>query len=96
MHLVADIGNTETALGLFHPDNGDLVAQWRLSSGAPRTADEFDHLVHALLARRGYSPDQVDRCVLGIDDDEIERETRQELRRRWIGERKPRPQAGAT
>ena len=65
MHLVADVGNTETALGLFDPDTGDLQAHWRLSSGVPRTADEFDHLVHALLARKGYSPEELARCVLG-------------------------------
>lgn len=64
MHLVADIGNTETVLGLVDPA-GEILAHWRLSTGIPRTADEFDHLIHALLARKGFDGSEISRGVLG-------------------------------
>ena len=64
MHLVADIGNTEMVLGLLEPQ-GELKAHWRLSTGIPRTADEYDHLIHALLAREGIDGSQITRGVLG-------------------------------
>ncbi len=65
MHLVVDIGNTETVLGLMDPENGELRAHWRLSTGTARTADEFDHLLHSLLARKGFDTAGVTRAVLG-------------------------------
>jgi len=65
MHLVVDIGNTETVLGLMDPDTGELQAHWRLSTGTARTADEFDHLLHSLLARRGFDATRLTRAVLG-------------------------------
>jgi type III pantothenate kinase len=64
MDLVADIGNTETVLGLMDAQ-GEVVANWRLSTGIPRTADEFDHLIFALLDRRGVDGTQIHRGVLG-------------------------------
>ena len=65
MHIVVDIGNTETVLGLMAPDTGELQAHWRLSTGTARTADEFDHLLHSLLARRGFGATSLTRAVLG-------------------------------
>jgi len=65
MHLVVDIGNTETVLGLMDPKTGELRAHWRLSTGPARTADELDHLIHSLLARRGFDPSHLTRAVLG-------------------------------
>jgi type III pantothenate kinase len=64
MHLVADIGNTETVLGLIDPQ-GEVRADWRLSTGTTRTADEYDHLIHGLLARKGVDGAQVTRGVIG-------------------------------
>jgi type III pantothenate kinase len=64
MYLVADIGNTETVLGLMDGE-GEVVADWRLSTGIPRTADEFDHLIFALLERKGVDGGEVQRGVLG-------------------------------
>ncbi|MCJ7629992.1 MAG: type III pantothenate kinase [Longimicrobiales bacterium] len=65
MHLVVDIGNTETVLGLMDPENGELRAHWRLSTGTSRTADEFDHLLHSLLTRKGFDTVSLTRAVLG-------------------------------
>ena len=65
MHLLVDIGNTETVLGLADAGDGELRAHWRLSTGTARTADEIDHLVHSLLARKGFDAATVSRAVLG-------------------------------
>jgi type III pantothenate kinase len=65
MHLVVDIGNTETVLGIIEPESGQLLAHWRLTTGTARTADEFDHLVYSLLARKGFSPEALTRAVVG-------------------------------
>ena len=64
MHLVVDIGNTETVVGLMDP-KGEVVAHWRLSTGFPRTSDEYDHLIHALLTRKGVDGAALERGVLG-------------------------------
>ena len=65
MHLVVDIGNTETVVGLVSPESGDLEAHWRLTTGISRTADEFDHLLYSLLNRRGFGNTVLSRAVMG-------------------------------
>lgn len=52
MQLVVDVGNTETVVGLVEGRTG-LKAHWRLSTGVPRTVDEYRHLLKALLAEAG-------------------------------------------
>lgn len=64
MHLVVDIGNTEMVLGLVEP-GGELLCHWRLTTRPTRTADELDHLIHSLLARKGFVQGQLTRAVLG-------------------------------
>lgn len=64
MNLVVDVGNTESVVGLMDRD-GTVAAHWRLSTVHPRTADEYEHLLHALLFRKGVDPAQLDRGVLG-------------------------------
>lgn len=64
MNLVLDVGNTEMVLGLMGGE-GEVLAHWRLSTGTARTADEYEHLLHALLSRRGVDPGGVSRGVLG-------------------------------
>jgi type III pantothenate kinase len=56
MLLTIDVGNTNTVLGLFDPedDSGDgagvgLVEHWRLSTVHDRTADELAIMVRSLL-----------------------------------------------
>jgi type III pantothenate kinase len=65
MHLLVDVGNTETVLGVADPGSGEILAHWRLSTGLSRTPDEFDHLIHALLVRKGFDPGALIRGVLG-------------------------------
>lgn len=49
MLLVADIGNSETILGL-RADDGSVARRWRLHTDARRTPDEIGILLRALLA----------------------------------------------
>jgi type III pantothenate kinase len=57
MHLVFDVGNTETVIGLFQ--GGDVRAHWRVSSYAARSIDEYGVLLLQLLRSRGFDPDAV-------------------------------------
>lgn len=54
MFLAIDVGNTQTAIGLF--DGDEVVRQWRLSSGRERTMDEFSIMLRGLLEPAGYGP----------------------------------------
>ncbi len=65
MHLVVDVGNTEIVVGAVDPASGEVVAHWRLSTGLPRTSDEYEQVLVALLARRGLKEGTVSRGVIG-------------------------------
>ena len=49
MLLVADIGNTETVLGLRSPD-GTIARRWRIRSDPGRTPDELGIVLRELIA----------------------------------------------
>jgi type III pantothenate kinase len=63
MLLVADIGNTNVVLGLY--DGERLAASFRLSTGRPRTSDEFYIDLVALLRTRELLPALIHDAVLG-------------------------------
>jgi type III pantothenate kinase len=48
MLLVADVGNTQTHLGVYQ--GAELAESWRLSTRATDTADELLACLRALLA----------------------------------------------
>jgi type III pantothenate kinase len=62
MLLVIDVGNTNTALGLF--EGKELRAQWRLSTNRSQTADEYGILIHNLFAADGIQAGQVDGMMI--------------------------------
>lgn len=64
MQLVVDVGNTETVVGLASSTT-ELVSEWRVSSGVPRTADEMTALMRAFLAGDGIDEADVVRGVVG-------------------------------
>lgn len=64
MQLVVDVGNTETVVGLA-ASTTELVAEWRVSSSVPRTADEMTALIRAFLASEPEAADQIVRGVVG-------------------------------
>jgi type III pantothenate kinase len=47
MLLTVDVGNTQTALGLFR--DAELVDHWRVATDRERTGDELGVLLHGLL-----------------------------------------------
>ena len=48
--LVADVGNTETVVGLLGLSGGEVLDHWRLSTRPTRTAAEYRVLLSSLLA----------------------------------------------
>jgi type III pantothenate kinase len=63
--LVADVGNTETTLGVYKGD--ELRAHWRIMTDVPRTADEFGLLLRQLLIDEGINPTHVSgACIASV------------------------------
>lgn len=70
MLLAIDVGNTQTVIGLFGADDGevpaargtgaerDLLDHWRISTNAERTSDELALLVQEFLGFHGFSFDE--------------------------------------
>jgi type III pantothenate kinase len=64
MLLVVDVGNTNTVLGVFDEDGGELRAHWRVETSKGRTADEYAVLVRGLLALEGLDPAALHASVI--------------------------------
>ena len=62
MILAADVGNTQTVLGLF--EGGDLDGHWRVSTDAALTADELRVKIGGLLAAEGRSWADIERAIV--------------------------------
>src|SRR5665213_1481893 len=68
MLLVMDVGNTNTVLGLYRLGDGsspdaaasELVANWRITTPAKQTVDEFGMLLRNLFGLRGLEIGVVD------------------------------------
>lgn len=60
MLLVADVGNTNTGIGIY--DGARLLASWRLTSRREQTADEYGVFLETLLRTRGLQK----RDITGI------------------------------
>jgi len=68
MLLTADVGNTETVLGVF--DGSELVHTWRVSTQPERSADELALIVSGLLEHRGLSFEKLSGlCVASVVPD---------------------------
>ncbi len=63
MQCVIDVGNTETAAGVFR--EGELLESWRIATGTGRTADEWILLIAGLLERSGLEPGKLVQAVAG-------------------------------
>ncbi len=73
MLLAVDAGNTQTVVGLYNqvdaadgtrrPSDG-LVDQWRISTEADRTADEFAVMLQGFLGLRGFSLDDIEGMAI--------------------------------
>jgi type III pantothenate kinase len=62
MLLALDIGNTEVTVGLFSARV--LLGQWRLTTVADRTPDEWAMALDACLRRTGHAPGDVTAACL--------------------------------
>jgi type III pantothenate kinase len=54
MIVVFDVGNSEITIGTFERE--DLTSHWRLTTAAPRTADELALLIRSILGNEVASP----------------------------------------
>lgn len=57
MLLVADVGNTNTVIGVF--DGARLLVSWRLTSRREQTADEYGVFIETLLRTQGIQTGEV-------------------------------------
>jgi len=57
MIVAFDVGNSEITVGLF--DESQLTSHWRLTTAAPRTADEFSLLIRSVLGGDFSTPGRV-------------------------------------
>lgn len=66
MLLVIDSGNTNTVFAVFeaNPKRDVLLGQWRLSTNARRTADEYAVLLEPMLRMKGISVSQITAAML--------------------------------
>lgn len=62
MHLVFDVGNTETVLGLV--SDGEIRSSWRLSSDSGRTPDEYGLTLRQLLLADDLRPEGVQSVTI--------------------------------
>lgn len=62
MLLAIDAGNTNVVFAVF--DGGKLIDQWRISTDARRTADEYGVWLTQVLEHAGISPDKIKSAVL--------------------------------
>jgi type III pantothenate kinase len=63
MLLVADVGNTNTVLGLY--EGADLVHDFRIESSKGRTLDEYHVLLRALLDVAEIEREEVTAAIVG-------------------------------
>jgi len=63
--LVADVGNTDTVFGLLNLSGREVLAHWRISTGVPRTEDEYRVLLCALLDSGPAEAGSIRRAVIG-------------------------------
>jgi type III pantothenate kinase len=62
MLLTIDVGNTQTAVGLFAGD--ELADHWRLTTVRERTEDEYRMLLHGFFEQDDVDPDEVSGAIL--------------------------------
>ncbi len=66
MLLVLDVGNTNIVLGLYRLGGAEaeLVGNWRVTTPAAHTADEFGLLLTSLFSMRGFGLGDVDGIAI--------------------------------
>ncbi|NLL66449.1 MAG: type III pantothenate kinase [Clostridiaceae bacterium] len=62
MLLAIDVGNTNSAIGVYKDDA--LVGNWRVSTTRERTSDETGMLLVSLLQHAGISPEDIKDAIM--------------------------------
>lgn len=62
MLLTIDIGNTNTALGVFEDEK--LIAHWRMATANYRTSDEYGVLTRQMFAAAGLDHKKIDAIII--------------------------------
>ena len=62
MLLVLDVGNTKTAIGVYH--EGEWIADWRITTHLDHLADEYHVLLKSLLQDEGLSWNDLSGSVM--------------------------------
>jgi type III pantothenate kinase len=62
MLLVADVGNTNTKIGVF--EGASLLASWRLTSRREQTAEEYGVFIRTLLRGQGLDPAAISEAAI--------------------------------
>jgi len=62
MLLAIDVGNTNSVFALY--DGSDWVAQWRISTDAARTADDYAVWFKQLCEMHGMEFDKISGCIV--------------------------------
>ncbi|MCC7259749.1 MAG: type III pantothenate kinase [Alphaproteobacteria bacterium] len=62
MLLAIDAGNTNTVFAVFEGEK--LLGQWRMSTDANRTCDEYAVWLMDLMALKGIDPKQIDAAII--------------------------------
>ena len=62
MIVAFDVGNSEITVGLF--DDNQLTSHWRLTTAAPRTADEFALLIRSILGADSSAREKVNGSAI--------------------------------
>lgn len=61
MLLAVDVGNTNITIGAFERER--LVTTFRMTTGLPRTSDEYGTEIRSLLTNNGISPNAIDHAI---------------------------------
>jgi len=62
LHVLLDVGNTTAVVGVYR--KRELIAHFRLSTDADRTADEYRAILMSLFSGRDIDPAKVGRVVI--------------------------------
>jgi len=60
--VVFDVGNSEITIGTFERD--ELLSHWRLTTAAPRTADELTLLIRSIVGPEVATPGKVEGSAI--------------------------------
>lgn len=86
MLLAVDIGNTQTHIGCFDAEDGELRQSWRLATAATATSDELGATLLTFLGATGIDRDAIRGTIVSTVVPQLG-PTYEEMSERYLGER---------